>query len=141
MVKEAFRLNNNYLPSRSDPDVWMRKTRKSDDNEFYEYTLLYVDDFFVMYENPKEAVLQLDKFFNMQPNSIAPHNIYLGGKLNNMLLLNMVEAWTFSSSHYVQEAVSNVDIFLQDIDESMLSTKINAPLSNDYRPELDSFPE
>ena len=52
----------------------------------------------------------------------------------------MVEARTFSSSQYVQKSVSNVEKFLQDIYGSMLSTDINAPLSNDYRPELDSSP-
>ena len=54
---------------------------------------------------------------------------------------NMVEAWTFSSSQYVQEAVSNVEKILQDLDGSMLSMKINAPLSNGCRPELDRYPE
>ena len=83
-------------------------------------------------------MLQLDKFFNMQPSSIDLPNIYLGGKLKKMRLLNMVEAWTFSSSQYVQEAVSNVEKFLQYLDESMLSMKINAPLSNGYIPELYS---
>ena len=77
----------------------------------------------------------------MQPNSIAPPDIYLGGKLNKISLPNMVEAWTFSLSRYVQESVSNVEKFLQDTDVSILSTKINYPLSNDYRPELDSSPE
>ena len=82
-------------------------------------------------------MLQLDKFLNMQPRSISPPNIYLGGKVKNMCLPNMVEAWTFSSSQYFQEAVSNVEKFLQDLDGSMLSMKINAPLSNGYRPELE----
>ena len=103
--------------------------------------LLYVDDHLAISETPKEAVLQLDKLFKMQPVSIAPPIIYLGGKVKKMRLPNMVEAWTFSSSQYVQEAVSNVEKFIQDIDGSMLSMKINAPLSNGYRPELDSSPE
>ena len=130
-----------YLPCRDDPDVWMRKARKFNGTEYYEYMLLYVDDCLSIYETPKEAVLQLDKLFNMQTSSIASPNIYLGCKVKNMRLPNMVEAWTFSSSQYVQEAVSNVEKFLQDLDESMLSMKINAPLSNGYRPELDSSPE
>ena len=128
----------NHLPCRADPNVWMRKARKSDGIEYYEYMLLYVDDYLAISEAPKEAVVQLDKLFKMQPNSIAPPDIYLGGKVNKMRLTNMVEAWTFSSIQYVQEAVSNVDKFLQYLDGSMLSTKINAPLSNGYRPELDS---
>ena len=57
-----------------------------------------------------------------------------------MRLLNIVKAWTFSSSQYVQEAVSNVEKFLQSHDGSMLSMNINTPLSNGYRPELDSSP-
>ena len=55
-----------------------------------------------------------------------------------MRLSNMVEAWTFRSSQYVQAAVCNVEKFLQDLDGSMFSMKINATLSNGYRPELDS---
>ena len=83
----------------------------------------------------------LDKLFKMQPNYIAPPGIYLGGELKKMRLPNMVEAWTFSSSQYVQEAISNVEKFLQDLDGSMLSTKINATLSNDYKTVVDSSPE
>ena len=103
--------------------------------------LLYVDGFLAISEAPKETVLQIDKSFKMKPHSIAPPDIYLVVKLKKMRLPNMVEAWKFSLIHYVQEAVSNVEKFFKDIDGYMLSTKINSPLYNDYRPELDSFPE
>ena len=62
----------NYLPYRADPNVWIRKARKSNGTEYYEYMLLYVDDFLAISETPKEAVLQLDKLFKMQPRSISP---------------------------------------------------------------------
>ena len=52
-----------------------------------------------------------------------------------------MEGWSFSLSQYVQEVVSNVERFPQDLDGSMLSMKIHALLSNDYRSELDSSPE
>ena len=128
----------NCLPCRACPNVWMKKVRKYNGTEYYEYILLYVDDCLSISENPKEEVLQLDKFFNMQPISIASPNIYLVIKVKKMRLLDMVDSWTFSLSQYVQEAVSNVDKFLQDIDGYMLSMNINTPLSNGYRPELDS---
>ena len=83
---------HNYLPCRDDPDVWMQKARESNGTEYYEYMLLYVDDFLSISETPREAVLQLDKFFKMQPNYIALPDIYLGGKVNKMRLPNMVEA-------------------------------------------------
>ena len=82
----------NYLPCRSDHNVWMRKVGKSDGTEYYEYMLLYFDDFLAISEAPKEAVLQLDKLFKMQPNSIAPPDIFLGGKVKKTFLTNMVEA-------------------------------------------------
>ena len=131
----------NNLPFRSDTYVWMCKASKSDGTDYYEYTLLYVDDCLAISEAPKEAVLQLDKFFKMQPISIAPPDIYPGGKVKRMCILNMVEAWTFSLSQYVQKAVSNVDKVLHDLDGFMLSMNINAPLFNEYRPELDSSTE
>ena len=74
----------NCLPCRADPNVWMQKSRKSNGTEYYEYMLLYVDDCISISETPKEAVLQLNKFFKMQPSSIAPPNIYLGGKVKKM---------------------------------------------------------
>ena len=77
----------------------------------------------------------------MQPSSVATPNIYLVRKVKKMRLPNLVEAWIFSSSQYVQEAVSNFEKFLQDLDGSTFSMKINAPLSNGYRPELDSSPQ
>ena len=116
----------------------MRKSRKFDGTEYYEYMLIYVDNCLAISEDPKEAVLQLDKFFKMQPKYIAPPYIYLGVKVKKMRLQNMVKSWTFSLSHYVQEVVSNFETFLQDLDGSILSTNINALLSNYYSPELDS---
>ena len=65
----------NYLPFRAYPNVWMQKARKSNGTEYYEYMLLYVGDCLAISETPKEAVLQLDKLFKMQPKYVAPSNI------------------------------------------------------------------
>ena len=65
-----------YTPCKADPDVWMRRSRKADGTEYYQYMLLYVDDCLAISEHPKEAVLQLDKYFKMQPNSIGPPDIH-----------------------------------------------------------------
>jgi len=85
------------------PNVWMHKSRKSDNSEYYEYTLLYVDDCLAISECPKNAVLQLDKYFKMQLDLIAPPDIYLDRKVKKIRLPNMVEAWTFISSPSAQE--------------------------------------
>ena len=87
---------------------------------------------------PREG--HLDQVFHIL-EYINPPNIYLGGQVKKTRFPNMVEACNFSLIQYVQEAVSNLEKFLQDLDESMLSMKINAPLSNGYRPELGISPE
>jgi hypothetical protein len=63
----------------------------------------------VISENP-EAILrqELGKYFTLKEASIDPPDIYLGGKMRQVVLENEVKAWSFSSSQYVQEAVSNV---------------------------------
>ena len=55
----------NYLPCRADHDVWMRKSINYNDTQYYEYMLLYVDDFLDISETSKEAVSQLDKLFKI----------------------------------------------------------------------------
>ena len=99
----------NYFPCKPDPNVWMSPVRKSGGSDYYEYVLLYVEDCFTISEHPKEAILQIDNFFNMQEKSIGPPDIYLGSKVGKICLLNMVESWTFSSSQYVKDAVTNVE--------------------------------
>ena len=53
--------------------------------------LLYVDNCLAISEKHKEAVLQPDEFFNMQPRSVDLPNIYLDGKVKKIRLTNMVE--------------------------------------------------
>ena len=33
-----------FIPSKADPDVWMRPATKSNGEQYYEYLLVYVDD-------------------------------------------------------------------------------------------------
>ena len=97
----------------ADPDVWIRPAIKSDGNESYEYVLLYVDDALVISENA-EAILrkELGKYFEVKEESIGPPDHYLGGKVRKVQLENGVNAWAFSSSQYVQNAVKTVEAYL-----------------------------
>lgn len=56
---------------------------------------------------------------------------------------NGVEAWTFSSSQYVQAAVKNVESYVstKSEDRCKLPAKAETPLKTSYRPELDVSPE
>ena len=50
-----------YEFCKSDPDVWMKPADRSDREDYYEYVPLYVDDYLCTSEDPKPALLQIDK--------------------------------------------------------------------------------
>ena len=85
----------------ADPYVWMRSANRTDGQDYYEYILLYVDDCLCISENPKPALLQVDKYFPIKPESLGPPKTYLGGTVSKMQLPNGVHNWALSSSQYL----------------------------------------
>ena len=130
-----------FISCKADPDVWMRPATKADGCEYWEYVLLYCDDTLVISEKG-EAVLrqEIGKYFELKEESIGPPSIYLGGKVRKVTLKNGVEAWSFSSSQYVQAAVKNVEEYLAS-KEKKLPSRASAPFTSNYRPEVDTSPE
>jgi len=61
----------------ADHDVWMRKARRDDGTEYYEYLLLYTDDCLCISEHAEETLLEIDKYFSLKEKSIGPPKIYL----------------------------------------------------------------
>ena len=122
------------------PDVWMRPAIKSDGAKCYDYVLLYVDDALVVSENA-ESILrnELERYFEIEGESIGPHDHYLGGKVRKVQLENGVNAWAFNSSQYVQKAVKNVEAYLNSEARKhwKMPNKADTPLTTSYRPESD----
>ena len=127
-----------FKPCKADPDLWMRPAVKpSDGSEYWEYVLLYVDDALAISHRPKEVLeKEIGKYWILKPSSIGPPKIYLGNKVSTVTLENGVLAWSFSSSHYVQSTIANVERYLKGKDES-LPKRASAPFSANYRPEID----
>ena len=130
-----------YTSCLGDPDVWMREAVMDNGTPYYEYMLLYVDDTLCLSEHPKEALLELNKYFGLKKDKkgnplIETPKIYLCGKLSQVQLPNGVIAWAISSSQYVQEAVRNIEDHLKRQGTSMRKGT-NSPLSQGYHPECD----
>ena len=64
----------------------------------------------------------------------------MGGKVSEGMLNNGAYAFTFSSSKYVQGAVSNVEAYLH-AKGMKFPSKASTPLSIGYWPELDKSDE
>ena len=131
----------NFQSCKDDPDVWMRPALKADGSEYWEYVLLYCDDILVVGDHGEETLHnEIGKYFELKEESIEPPSIYLGGKLSKVTLNNGVEAWSFSSSQYVQAAVKNVEDYLRKKDMK-LAARASSPFTTDYSPEIDTTPE
>ena len=130
-----------FTSCRADPDLWIRPTTKLDGTPCYDYVLLYVDDTLAISENAEHIIRnEIGKYFEMKEASIGKPTIYLGGKVNEVTLNNGANAWSFSSSQYVQAAVRNVNDYLEKRGEK-LQPKVKAPFTSNYRPELETTPE
>ena len=119
------------------PDAWMRPATSPDGSAVYDYVLLYMDDCLVMSDNA-EGILkkEIGRYFQLKPESIGPPSLYLGGHLEEVEIDGSTKAWVFSSTQYVQAAVSNVESYLQRRGEK-LRAKAKNVLPKSYRPEID----
>ena len=91
----------------------MQSATRADGQDYFEYILLYVDDCLCISENPKPALLQVDKYFPIKPRSLGHLKTYLGGTVSKIQLPDGIHAWAFSSSQCVHEAVKSVEEHLE----------------------------
>ena len=131
-----------YEPCKADPDLWMKKMTRPDDGfEYYAYVLIYVDDILAICHDPFFELSKIDYYFKMKKESIGDPDIYLGSKIRKVTMANGVEAWMMSPTKYVEEAVKNVETYLQKEYGKKFPKRVSGPLPMDYRPELDITPE
>ena len=124
-----------YVPTRADPDVWLRPAVKSDGFEYYEMVLCYVDDILSLSADPLTTLSGLKSTFKLKDNKIEEPNMYLGAQLGKMII-DGVESWTMSTEKYCLESVKNVEAALEK-KGLRLPTKCYTPMLTDYLPELD----
>lgn len=98
-----------FFPCKADSDLWLRKGKRSNGEDYYKMVLLYVDDCLAIADNPHSILKEeIGKFWVMKNDSIGPPTIYLGGKCTEVILKNGQKCWSFSSSQYVQSACKTV---------------------------------
>ena len=122
----------NFKSCLADPDIWMREAKKDDGTPYWEYVLLYVDDVLCISQDGTKVINdEIGRYFYVKEGSVGPPSIYLGNKVSQVTLANGVKAWSFSSSQYVQAAVSNVENYLKSKGET-LPHKASSPFKFEY---------
>ena len=125
----------NYQPTKGDPDVWIRPATKPDGFEYYEMTLVYVDDILCISAEPKATMEGIQSTFKLKDDRIEKPEIYLGAQLAQKVI-GGVECWTMTSEQYVKAAIANVEAKLNESGQR-LPTRCVTPMQANYRPELD----
>jgi hypothetical protein len=60
-----------FTSSQADPDVWIRSAGTH-------YVLVFVDDILVFAKEPKTTMNELGKLYELKPESVHEHDIFLG---------------------------------------------------------------
>ena len=96
-----------FKPSTSDPVVWLRKVTKPDNERYYEYVLVYVDDILTISYKAQEVIDNIHALFKFKGDEVEVPSTYLDTGLK-FRQLDGVGCCTMSSNAYVQVAVKKV---------------------------------
>ncbi len=128
-----------YLPSKADPDVWIRPAIKENGFEYYEMTLVYVDDIMCISHDPKATMLGIQATFKLKDDKIERPENYLGVQIMQKVIDDR-ECWAMTLEQYVKAAIANVETTLNERGQH-LPSKATTPMQSNYRPELDTSAE
>jgi len=122
-----------FISCLADPDVWLRPAQKHNGTKYYEYVLIYTNDFLCISTYPKKILDSIGMHFKLKPKSIKMPEVSLGANLECFMLPDnpSKQQWSMSSTNYVKQAVANVEKDLDEIGKH-LSTKIASPMSSNY---------
>ena len=125
-----------FVPSKADPDVWMRPAINKNGLNCWEYILAYVDDVLCISPDPKTPLTLLSKKFKLKNDEIIPPTNYLGADLSHLDNESGIDCWAMSSDKYCAAFVTNVENVLAS-KGLRLPSRCVTPLANKYRPEQD----
>ena len=86
-----------YVPSKADPDVWIRPAVRTDGSEYYEMALCYVYDVLVIAAEPMKTMDGIRAVFKLKGDKAEKPYMYLGALLSELETSDGTKCWTMSS--------------------------------------------
>ena len=72
-----------YMPTKADPDVWIKPAVKPDGLEYYEIVLSYVDDVLSISDDPMKTIDGIKSVFKLKGDKAEKPDMYLGATIQN----------------------------------------------------------
>jgi hypothetical protein len=129
-----------YTSCKADPDLWLKTMTRPEDNvHYYAYILCYVDDILCIHHDPISVMNEINKYLPLKSSSVGDLDIYLGAKLKETQLPNVVMARGLSPSKYVVKAVKNCQLHLTEklAGRYSIPARADNPFPVDYDPSTD----
>jgi hypothetical protein len=106
---------------------------------YYAYILCYVDHILCIHHDPMSVMSEINGYLPLKPSSVGNPDIYLGAKLKQTQLPNVVMAWGLSPSKFVIQVVKNCQVHLTDKlnGEHSTPTRADNLFPVDYDPSTD----
>ena len=99
-----------FKSSKAEPDIWFRASKRKNEDDYYEYVLLYVEDCLVISDRVESLLKdEIGCHFVLKKSSIGPPSQYLVGKLRQVELENGTKEWAWGLYQYVQDVVKNIE--------------------------------
>ena len=97
-----------FTPSRADVDMWLRRQKRPDGTEYYEYIVVYVDDAIIISHDPKSIIKDLEVRPYPLKGGGAP-DVYLGATIGRYKFKDDTSTWYMSSTQYLKNALVTIE--------------------------------
>jgi hypothetical protein len=125
-----------FTPSRADMDMWLRRQKRPNGTEYYEYLVVYVDDVLIVSHDPQAIVGAISSRPYELKGGGAP-DTYLGATIGQFNIGDGQDTWCMSSMQYLERTISVVE---ERMGKLLPGKKVVTPLPTDYHPEIDTSP-
>ena len=124
----------NFENCMADHDLWFHADVDGEQNEYYTYICIYVDDVLIVSHQPSKYMDQIKGRFLVKPDSIEVPKRYLGMDCKR----TDENVWLLGPNHYLQEFIKVSSKLLDEIGIKLMG-RGHHPFSNiKYWPELDT---
>ena len=129
--------DHGYVSCKADPDVWMKPKTKPNGFKYWSYILVYTDDILAVDHDPKSIMDYLASRYTLKPGSVQEPDTYLGSQISKFFIVGAENPekprWAMSSEKYVKQAVSEVELELEKVDQC-LPTRVTTHCRKDIGP-------
>ena len=132
-----------FVPTQANTDVYRRRTKKANGEEYYKLLLIYVDNVLDFSHAPKLIMDNLALTYELKEGSVGEPTIHLGAKIKKYQVKSGKSLCSMPSTQYVKNKTRTVEGMLKEDGRTLRNTKASGkqPLTSIYQLEMEQSEE